>query len=364
MSNRMGDMVSVVTAVYNGIRTIGQTIASVQAQDHENWEMIVVDDGSTDGTGEFVASTQDGRLRLIRQENSGRSNARNRGIAAARGDYLLFLDADDWLLTEALSKHVAFLEAEPEYAVSVADGFFCDDDGAEIASFSKRRGEVESGDVLDRIAVDSGLFGAPCAVCLRRSAIEDPQIRFDPELVIGEDWHFFIQIAARAHFGFHESPSCMYRWHEENTMLSASRSYRREQLWLGRKKVLYSPVFRRLSDGIKETFLYQALVYFLPEHPDAQDELMSSDEFRSLPDTSQARLLRLTANEQILGARGISWASAWLERSRGLDGASFKTDFVIKMLGIHPRAAAFLIRFWRLLQDPVRPQNRRDLIAW
>jgi glycosyltransferase involved in cell wall biosynthesis len=364
MFSHMSDKVSVVTAAYNGIRTIDQTIASVRAQDYQNWEMVIVDDGSTDGTGEVVASIKESRLKLIRQENQGRSAARNRGITEAQGDYLLFLDADDWLLPKALSQHVTFLEARPEYAVSVADGFFCDDDGARIASFSERRGEAHSGDVLDRIAVDSGLFGAPCAVCFRRSAIEGPQIRFDPELVIGEDWHFFIQIAARAHFGFQDSPSCMYRWHEQNTMLSASRSYRRQQLWLGRQKVLYSPLFERLSDSTKEIFLYQALVYFLPERPDAQDELMSSDEFRTLPATSQARLLRLTANEQILAARGTTWASAWLERSRGLDGASIKTDFVLKMLGIHPKAAAFLIRLWRLLQEPVRPQSGRDLIAW
>jgi glycosyltransferase involved in cell wall biosynthesis len=101
--------VSIILPTFNRIDTIVRAIKSVQAQTLEDWELIVVDDGSTDDTAALIDGI-DPRLTLIRQENRGFTEARNTGIRAARGDYLAFLDSDDEFLPHHLELCVAFLE--------------------------------------------------------------------------------------------------------------------------------------------------------------------------------------------------------------------------------------------------------------
>ena len=94
-------LVTVVIPCFNSGATLTQTVESVKAQTYKNIEIIVVDDGSTDV---LTIATIDGlaKVRIIRQENAGLSAARNRGFSEARGEYVLPLDADDWLETDAL----------------------------------------------------------------------------------------------------------------------------------------------------------------------------------------------------------------------------------------------------------------------
>ena len=91
-------LVSIVIPLFNKVDWITQTLTSVANQEYDNWECIIVDDGSTDGSFELVSSLIErlpGKWRLIRQENSGQSVARNHGLALASGDFVALLDADD-----------------------------------------------------------------------------------------------------------------------------------------------------------------------------------------------------------------------------------------------------------------------------
>src|ERR671910_1122682 len=107
-------LVSVVIPCYNQAHFLGEAIESVLSQSYPHHEIVVVDDGSTDDTSE-VASRYDG-VRLVRQENRGLAGARNTGIRHSEGDYLVFLDADDRLLPEALRAGVECFESHPECA--------------------------------------------------------------------------------------------------------------------------------------------------------------------------------------------------------------------------------------------------------
>src|SRR5215211_2313466 len=107
-------LVSVVIPCYNQAHFLSEAIESVLAQSHPNFEIIVVDDGSTDDTSEIAARYPE--VRLVRQENKGLSGARNAGLAHSEGEYVVFLDADDRLLPEALEAHLEHLEAHPECA--------------------------------------------------------------------------------------------------------------------------------------------------------------------------------------------------------------------------------------------------------
>ena len=112
-SETVSPQIAVVTAAHDMENYVGATIASVLEQTLSNFEMIVVDDGSRDATARIVAAVEDTRVRLISTPNSGPGAARNRGLAACRAPLVLFLDADDLLLPDALEQMVATMAASP-----------------------------------------------------------------------------------------------------------------------------------------------------------------------------------------------------------------------------------------------------------
>ncbi len=107
-----GPLVSVIVPVYNGERYLTKTIQSVLTQDYQPIEIIVVDDGSTDRTAEIVRAQPN--IHYIYQNNRGVSAARNTGIAAAQGEFLAFLDADDMWVPQKLSVQVSYLTQHPD----------------------------------------------------------------------------------------------------------------------------------------------------------------------------------------------------------------------------------------------------------
>jgi len=112
--------ISVVMACYNGARYVGDAVSSVRNQSFAALELIVVDDGSSDDSPAIVAehAAADGRVRLVRQENEGPYRARNRGVRSATGEYVAFLDADDWWAPDTLEKLHDVLESRPDAAIA------------------------------------------------------------------------------------------------------------------------------------------------------------------------------------------------------------------------------------------------------
>lgn len=125
-------LVSVVIPAYNAARYLTGSIPSVLAQTWTDFELIVVNDGSTDATEACVESFDDARIRLISQANRGLAGARNGGIRAARGEFIAFLDADDLWHPEKLARHVAHLQSQPSVGVSYSASAFMDDQGRDM----------------------------------------------------------------------------------------------------------------------------------------------------------------------------------------------------------------------------------------
>ena len=123
-------LVSIITPCYNGETYISQTIDSVLSQTYENWEMIIIDDGSRDHSAEIVRSymEKDSRISFLRQSNAGSAAARNNGIRKAQGQYIALLDADDLWEPEFLEEQIAFMKEKN--AVCVCCSYRCIDENS------------------------------------------------------------------------------------------------------------------------------------------------------------------------------------------------------------------------------------------
>ena len=178
-------LVSVIVPAYNASRFLPESLPSVLAQTWTDFELIVVNDGSTDDTVACVEAFTDPRIRLVTQANRGLAGARNGGIRVARGTFIALLDADDLWHPEKLARHVAHLQANPAIGVSYSASAFMDDEGRDmhLMQSPKLRGVIPR-DVFLRNPVGNG-----SAPVIRRQALDD--IAFAaPTGVEGERWYF------------------------------------------------------------------------------------------------------------------------------------------------------------------------------
>jgi hypothetical protein len=135
--------VSVIIPLFNKERWIRRALDSVASQSYEDFEVLVVDDGSTDGSAQLVAGYGDERFRLIRQSNAGPGAARNRGIAEARGELLAFLDADDEWLPDYLHSSIRLLDGWGDEVASITSGYYEHPAGVTREAMWRSRGITE-----------------------------------------------------------------------------------------------------------------------------------------------------------------------------------------------------------------------------
>ncbi|MBR0841976.1 glycosyltransferase [Bradyrhizobium liaoningense] len=214
--------VSVVIPAKNVAAYIGETLASALAQG-EVTEVIVVDDGSTDGTVAIVRAIRDPRLRLMTNDSAGVSAARNLGARHASGDWLLFLDADDRLRSGAVAALLAAARGAPRAVLVYGDYNTIDSEGRQIGRRELLKGRRKpSGDVLARLA--SGNFIVNGGIVLTRAEAFRAIGGFDVSLRYCEDWHCWCRLAAIGEFEFAPKLLLDYRLHTANTMNAAVRT--------------------------------------------------------------------------------------------------------------------------------------------
>jgi glycosyltransferase involved in cell wall biosynthesis len=194
--------VSVVVPAFNVARYVDACLASMRAQTLPDWECIVVDDGSTDGTAQRIRENADRRIRLIAQANHGVSAARNAGLADATGTYLLFLDADDLLHPDALRRLSAELDAHPEAVAAYGTVWAIFEDGRSYPQkpLHRRSREFRSGQLLERFMRGDNFLLIGC-VMVRTEAVGELG-GFRTDLRLGEDWELWCRVAAHGPFRF------------------------------------------------------------------------------------------------------------------------------------------------------------------
>lgn len=191
--------ISVIVPLYNKAQWVLRALDSIRRQSFRNFEVIIVDDGSTDGSFELVAKIGDPRLRIIRQQNAGPGAARNRGAAEAKGDYLAFLDADDAWDPRYLERSIRILDGTPSLA-SVTHGHRVVP-GSAARELRWRRRRVHHGPYRVR-GTDNAIrvmhtlsYMSPCATVVRRSAFERHGGFYARDrCLFGEDAYLFLRI--------------------------------------------------------------------------------------------------------------------------------------------------------------------------
>jgi teichuronic acid biosynthesis glycosyltransferase TuaG len=170
----MPQLVSVIMPAYNAERYIDDSIQSVIDQTYANWELIVVDDGSTDSTAEIVRAlaADEPRIRYVFQENQRLGKARNTGVTNARGPLIAFLDSDDLWMREKLELQVRTLDSKNADIV-YTDGFFFTDSepAAETRTLSVRCGRIEGAKMLDSLLLHNSI--PVLSVLMRRKTFDE-----------------------------------------------------------------------------------------------------------------------------------------------------------------------------------------------
>ncbi len=195
--------VSVIMPVYNGELYLKQAIDSLLSQAFQDWELVVVDDGSTDATAQILQQYTDARIQIFRQKNRGEAGARNTGLANMTGEYMAFLDADDEYLPGALENLVSFLDNHPQYTVVFSDGYICNDKDQQLMRLTEVRPGIFTGNVLDPLIMTPTVLTVPVCTMTRISRVREFDLRFDEENnLYGTDWDFWIRLAVHVKFGY------------------------------------------------------------------------------------------------------------------------------------------------------------------
>jgi glycosyltransferase involved in cell wall biosynthesis len=187
--------VSVVIPAYNAADTLPETLESLIAQSFDDFEAIVVDDGSSDDTAEVAAASGDPRVRVLSVRNGGVARARNHGIAATNGTYVAFLDADDLWHPEKLELQVQALRADPAAGFCVTGATRIDAQSRELGGMPLRRPD----DVCAALLLQSMVVGCLSSGLARRDALAQAG-DFDPQFSQSADWDLWLRLAVSTRF--------------------------------------------------------------------------------------------------------------------------------------------------------------------
>lgn len=337
-------LVSVMMPAYNAERYIGQAIESVLAQHYAHWELIVVNDGSSDNTAGVAAHYTDPRIRVIHQENQGESVARNRALDEMKGEYVAFLDADDVFFPHHLEIAVRYLQEHPERDAVYTDGYHCDEEGNQLAPLSSRRRGPFTGDIFEELVRASDVHGPPTCVVLHRRPILDQDLRFDPDIVIGPDWDFMTRYAQWAQFGYVDDHTVLYRIHRTNVSVRVGLQRRALYMARCREKAIQLPCFKQCSLETRVAVFYDLLVNLLVGYPERQLEVMAVPAFEALPAEERARLLRLAAARALRREGDQGYVREWLAEARALNPRDARSVVLSFLYALHPEMCRLFVR--------------------
>jgi glycosyltransferase involved in cell wall biosynthesis len=238
----MSPVVSIVLPTYNRLPLLRETVASVFAQTLKDWELIVVDDGSTDDTVAWLESLDDSRVVVVRQSHTAnRSRLRNLGVARSRAPWIALLDSDDLWLPEKLATQLDRLSAHPNCRWSCTGVRFIDGAGNPIAQRAGPTYRAQSGWILEQLLTFTA--AATMTTLIVHRSLFDEVGGFDEAFLFREDYEFELRLAAHSEIHALEEALTVVRHHPARTSKSkpVAELHRASEM-----------VFRKVSSGTSD----------------------------------------------------------------------------------------------------------------
>jgi glycosyltransferase involved in cell wall biosynthesis len=255
-------VVSVVIPAYNAATFLATSVESVLRQTFQDFELIVVDDGSTDGTADVLAAYGD-RVQCLRQPNGGVSRARNTGVARARGSWVAFLDADDAWKPTKLARQVDELRRRPDCGACYTAILVADAQLIPLLEQRSERGGVERADLLVK---GNLVTGSASSVACDKGLLTQMG-GFDERLSLCADWDMWLRLASTTSFAYVDEPLVFYRRSsssmstnptvlERDTLLLLEKAFRDRSAETGLRSKAYGRQYRVLSGSYYHAGLY------------------------------------------------------------------------------------------------------------
>jgi glycosyltransferase involved in cell wall biosynthesis len=233
-------LVSVIIPCYNSGSTLMETVQSVQLQSYENWEIIIVNDGSTDNSAQLANQlAQEERVRVIHNHNGGVSNARNCGVNSAKGELLAFLDADDIWHKDKLHIQSLFLKENKNVGVCYSRVRFTSPSGKSLQQYSAIPNKPQK---AVNLLVENHLCTSSNIMCRKQVFIENGE--FDISMNYAEDQEWLIRVALTTHWEISGVAEVLLDYRTQINSLSSTLE-KMELGWqtLTRKIACYEPEF-------------------------------------------------------------------------------------------------------------------------
>ena len=360
-----GESVTVLMPVYNGRAYLQAAIESIRRQTHRDFEFLIVDDGSTDGSGELLQeiAAQDARIRIIRGMHAGVAAARNRGLALARGTVIVCMDADDIAMPERIERQLAYLAEHPEVAAVGSALRLINKDGDPIASPTKY--PMTSEEIRKGLLMGHCMLAQPTVAMRREVAMAVGGYRqpFDP----AEDYDLWVRLSECHALANMPDVLVDYRWHGDN--VTARR--RREQA-LAAHIAKVAARERQLGRPDPTSGLEKLCVADLDRFDLPQDEraaiLLDLSEAGLVAYDATAETRHLAKVEESLFARG---------HPRGTRARAAATGLVRHLWKAGERRRSIAVIGWKLraelssiarratpILDASNPKSRRAISDW
>ena len=251
--------------LYNKAPYVRKAVESVVGQTYRDWELIVIDDGSTDGGGDIVAAIADPRIQLVRQENAGVSAARNRGGALSTAPYTTFLDADDWWEPTFLEEMAGLIERHPDAGIYGTGYWIVKNDHKRLAPIGVEEGFAEG--EINYCQVYARTLCMPLTsitVCIPRRVFDEAG-GFPLGITLGEDFLLWLRIAITHKTVLLNKPLANYNQDVDNAHRGTHRLHapERNMLWhLGEYEPLENsnPDYKQFIDNLR---CYSLMNYLL-----------------------------------------------------------------------------------------------------
>jgi glycosyltransferase involved in cell wall biosynthesis len=229
--------VSIIVPTYNRAHLVTETIDSILAQTFKDFELIVVDNESTDNTEEVIKSYTDRRIKYFRHQNNGVVAVnRNYGISKANGEYIAFCDDDDLWMPEKLERQVKLLDLNKELGLVYSDCYLIDENGNLERDTLLTWLKLLRGNVFDKLFQFN--FIPMLTVIVRREVLSKVG-GFNPKYIIAQDHDLWLRIAEHYPIDFTEEPLAKYRIHggsaSRNRELAANEGFQLTEYWLEKK---------------------------------------------------------------------------------------------------------------------------------